>query len=196
MERLLEREDELEALGSAVEAASEGRGSLVLVGGEAGIGKTSLIRALRSQLEGSASFVVGACEALSVPVPLAPIRELLSASAERDAGGLGDDRLALARSLLGALAARAPVVAVIEDAHWADPATLDVVRLLARRVEGAGVVVVVTYRDDEVAANAALALLVGDLVTGPAVRRITLRALSPAAVRTLAEPAGVDADEL
>ena len=55
------------------------------------------------------------------------------------------------------------------------------------------VVVVVTYRDDELAANAALALLVGDLVTAPVVRRIALRALSADGVRTLAAPAGVDA---
>ncbi len=197
VERLLEREDELEALGGALDAASGGRGSLVFVGGEAGIGKTSLVRALRSRLEDRAVFVVGACEPLSVPVPLAPIRELLSASQEHHAGGLdSDDRLVLARSLVGALAARAPVVAVIEDAHWADPGTLDVVRLLARRVEGVGVVVVVTYRDDELAANPQLMVLVGDLATSAMVRRISLRRLSEEAVRVLAEPVGVDPGEL
>ena len=63
----------------------------------------------------------------------------------------------MARSVLGALRARAPAVAVLEDAHWADPATVDVLRLLARRVEDAGIVVIVTYRDDELAVNPALA---------------------------------------
>ena len=68
---------------------------------------------------------------------------------------------------------------MLEDAHWADPATLDVLRLLARRVEDAGVVVLVTYRDDELAVNPALAMLVGDLVTSPAALRMALRPLSP-----------------
>src|SRR5204862_3766389 len=114
----------------------------------------------------------------------------------RDAVPEGADRFALARSLLDALRASAPSVAVIEDAHWADPATLDVLRLLARRVEQAGVVVVVTYRDDELAANSQLAMLVGDLVGVPAVRRLSLRRLSEAAVGSLAASSGVDGREL
>jgi predicted ATPase len=125
---LLQRGEELAALESVVAAARDGRGQLVLVAGEAGIGKASLVRALRERLSDRAAF------------------------------------------LLGALHARAPAVAVLEDAHWADPATADVLRLLTRRVEDAGVVVIVTYRDDELAVNAALAMLVGDLVTSPAAR--------------------------
>lgn len=197
MERLLERDQDLGALVEIVEAARDGRGALVLVGGEAGIGKTALLRALRARLEGRARFLVGGCEALSVPVPLAPLRELASTAGAGDLAGLGgEDRLVLARSLLDAMSALAPVVAVVEDAHWADPATLDVLRLLARRVEEAPVALVVTYRDDELAANQTLALLVGDLVGSPAVTRISLRPLSRAAVEALAQPAGVDAAEL
>jgi DNA-binding NarL/FixJ family response regulator len=162
VDRLLERGEELAALESAVDAARDGRGQLVLVAGEAGIGKTSLVRALRERLGARAAFLIGVCEPLSVPVPLAPLRELVAAEAP---AAPGEDALAFARSVLGTLRARAPAVAVLEDAHWADPATVDVLRLLARRVEDAGAVVIVTYRDDELAVNAALALLVGDLVT-------------------------------
>src|SRR5205085_1707291 len=79
---------------------------------------------------------------------------------------------------------------------WADPATLDVLRLLARRVDDSGVVIVVTYRDDELAANPRLGMLVGDLASTPAARRLALRRLSETAVRALAEPVGVDAGEL
>jgi predicted ATPase len=179
---LLERGDELAALESVVDAARDGRGQLVLVAGEAGIGKTSLVRALRERLGERAAFLVGVCEPLSVPVPLAPLRELVAA----EAPAAGEDAFAFAQSLLGTLRARAPAVAVLEDAHWADPATVDVLRLLARRVEDAGAVVIVTYRDDELAVNAALALLVGDLATSPAARRMALAPLSPAAVRRLA----------
>ena len=73
---------------------------------------------------------------------------------------------------------------------------VDVLRLLARRVEQAGVVVVVTYRDDELAANSQLAMLVGDLVSVPAVRRLPLRRLSESAVGSLAASSGVDGREL
>ena len=138
VEPLLERESELVALVEAVEAARAGTGSFVLVAGEAGIGKTSLVRALRARLGGRAAFAVGACEALSVPVPLGPVLELFAATPAVAAAPDGADRFALARSLLDALRATAPSVAVIEDAHWADPATLDVLRLLARRVEQRG----------------------------------------------------------
>jgi DNA-binding CsgD family transcriptional regulator len=193
---LLERESELAALAEAVDTARRGSGSFVFVAGEAGIGKPSLLRALRVRLEGQAAFVVGACEALSVPVPLGPVRELVAAAPAATVPPDSVDRFVLARSLLEALRAAEPVVAVIEDAHWADPATLDVLRLLARRVERAGVVIVVTYRDDEIAANSQLALLVGDLAGAPTVRRLTLRRLSAAAVRSMAEGTAVDARQL
>jgi predicted ATPase len=158
MEGLLEREDELAVLVSAVDAARAGQGALVLVCGEAGIGKTSLLRALRRQVGEQVPFFVGTCESLSVPVPLGPLREHAEAAGSSDLVELaGDDRLALARMLVGMLRARAAAVAVVEDAHWADPLTLDVIRLLSRRVEGAGVVFIVTYRDDQLGSNAAMA---------------------------------------
>lgn len=197
MTRLLEREEELRTLAQAVDRAQEGVGTVVLVGGEAGAGKTSLVRALREQRRGQVSFLIGACEPLSVPVPLGPMRELFEAASGGDlmrAGG--DDRLALGRLLLGALADQAPVVAVIEDAHWADPLTLDVLRVMARRVEEVGVALVVTYRDDEIDAHPALGLLVGDLTSHPVVRRVALGPLSEFAVRRLTGAGGLDAAAL
>jgi DNA-binding CsgD family transcriptional regulator len=185
--QLLEREAELSELLAGAEAVSRGEGRFILVAGEAGAGKTSLIRELRRRVES----VVAACEPLSVPAPLAPVRELAPRLPELD----GDDRVALAWALLAALGAgRQP--AVVEDAHWADPATLDVLRAVARRIDDAGALVVVTYRDDELRANPALSAFVGDLATAPAVRRIDLRPLSVDAVRALVEPAGGDAAEV
>jgi DNA-binding CsgD family transcriptional regulator/tetratricopeptide (TPR) repeat protein len=197
VESLLEREAELELLAKFANRTVAGRGGLVLVGGEAGIGKTSLVRALPSRVDERVTFLTGACEPLSVPVPMGPLRELAEAAGGGDLIELGsDDRLVIARSLLGTLAERAPAVAAIEDLHWADPMTVDLVRLLARRVGDTPVAMIVTYRADEVAANPPVEVLLGDLATSHAVRRIVLRPLSHSAVRELAGPRGLDAGEL
>jgi len=195
--RLLEREDELGVLADAVQDAAAGRGSVVLVAGEAGIGKSSLLRELRERTGERVTLLIGACEPLSVPVPLAPLRELIEAAGGGDLIELGsDDRLVLARRVAHVLAERAPVVAVIEDVHWADPLTLDLIRLLVRRAPELAAVIVATFRDDEVAANRELGLLLGDLTGAPGVRRIRLRPLSHAAVQELAGPSGLDVGEL
>jgi DNA-binding CsgD family transcriptional regulator len=195
--RLLEREDELRTLGGAVEDAAAGRGSVVLISGEAGIGKSSLLRELRQRTGERVTFVIGACEPLSVPVPLAPLREVVEAAGGGDLLEVGgDDRVALARRVAGVLAARAPVVAVIEDVHWADPLTLDLTRLLVHRVSQMAAAIIATFRDDEAAANRELGLLLGDLTSARGVRRIDLRPLSGAAVAELAGSSGFDAGEL
>jgi DNA-binding CsgD family transcriptional regulator len=195
--RLLEREDELDVLAVAVADAAGGRGSVVLVSGEAGIGKSSLVRELAERTGDHASVLIGACEPLSVPVPLAPLRELVERAGAGDLlEEVSDDRLVLARRVATVLAAQAPVVAVIEDVHWADPLTLDLMRLLVRRTPEMGAVLVVTFRDDEVASNPSLALLLGDLASAPQVQRIRLRPLSAAAVRELGGSSRLDAADL
>src|SRR5579884_948055 len=197
MDELLERDAELEALRRVAERLPAGRGGFVFVAGEAGIGKTSLLRALRGDLPDGVAFHLGACEPLSVPVPLAPLRELSEAAAGADLAELDStDRIVLARALLDALGHSAPVVAVVEDAHWADPTTLDVLRLMPRRVEERPIAFVVTYRDDELAANPPLQSLLGDLATNPVVSRLSLRPLSDQAVRTLAAPAVADPERV
>jgi AAA ATPase domain len=196
MERLLEREVELEALMAASERARSGRGAIALLRGEAGIGKTSLLRELKERAGGCRSNV-GHCELLSVPEPLGPVRELAEGVGAGDMPELdGPDRRALARALQLALARGGPVVAAVEDAHWADPATLDVVRLLARRAEDAPLAIVVTFREDELSANVELAELVGDLATDAGVTQIAPRPLSLDAVRSIAAGHDADAAEL
>jgi predicted ATPase len=192
---LLERETELQALMAMVEAVRSGRGAVVLVAGEAGIGKPSLLRVMRDLV--SLPFYVGRCEPLSVPEPLGPLRELAAGAGAADMPELAArDRRGLARALQAALTSKGPSVAGIEDVHWADPATLDVVRILARRAEDVPLALFVTLRDDELAANPSLAVLVGDLATDPAVTRVTPRPLSLDAVRALAAGSSADAIEI
>ena len=89
---------------------------------------------------------------------------------------------------------RTPTLLLLEDVHWADEATLDLVRYLGRRMDGQPVLVVATFRDDEVTGTHPLAGVMGDLATVAGVSRMQLPLLSPAAVAELARVSGVDMD--
>ncbi len=198
---LLERSGELGALAVALaEVRASGRGRLVLVGGEAGVGKTALVRAFADEQVGGAAarFVWGACDALFTPRALGPLVDV----AEEAGGELAAviDRGAapheVTNALLRELGGHKPAVLVIEDAHWADDATLDVLRLLARRVESAPALVVVTYRNDELDLAHPLRIVVGELARTRGIERLEVPRLSPEAVARLAHEGGLDADEL
>ncbi len=192
--RLLEREPLLDVLVDRASAAAAGRGSVVLVAGEAGIGKTVLLRALVERVPVEALW--GMCDPLSTPRPLGPLRDV--------AHGLGGTVPDLLRSgaaqhevfgaVLDALWSR-PRVLVVEDLHWADEATLDLVRFLARRITGLPLLLVVTYRD-ALAVDSPLGPVLGDLVATPDARRLQPAPLSPAAVAALVEGRGLDAADV
>jgi DNA-binding CsgD family transcriptional regulator len=197
-ELLLERSDELGMLGEDLsEVADTGLGRLVLIAGEAGIGKTSLVRAFCSAA-GSPRILSGACDALHTPRPLGPVVDIaeqaggeLAALVDGYTAGVGD----LLAALVKELRRRAPTVVVLEDLHWADQATLDLVRLLGRRIESVPALVLATYRDDELDRAHPMRIALGEL---PRVRlrRLSLAPLSIAAVADLAAPHGIAADEL
>jgi DNA-binding CsgD family transcriptional regulator len=182
---LLERDAELAALGAAVAAAERGAGAVVLLSGQAGIGKTSVVRAFLRRLRGRVRVLAGGCDDLLTPRVLGPLRDAARAVGGplADAAAAGD-RDGLLGALLDVLSGP-PTVLVVEDAHWADEATLDVLRHVGRRVADLPAVLVVTYRDDEVGPAHPLRRVLGDL-RGPEVRRLTLGPLSRAAVAQLA----------
>ena len=194
---LLERSDPLQALADGLAAARAGTGRLVLVGGEAGVGKTSLVREFCSQAR-SVRVLHGACDALFTPSPLGPLLDV----ADEVGGGLAElvaeeaRPHAVAAELVRELRDGKPTILVLEDVHWADEATLDVLRLLGRRVEGVPVVLVATYRDDELDLAHPLRITLGELATGAAVERLRIEPLSPQAVGKLAEAHGFDSEEL
>lgn len=196
---LLERGGALSSLTERLEAVLRSRrGHVVLVGGEAGVGKTSLLRRFRDDLAGDARVLWGACAPLFTPRPLGP----LLAVAERIGGDVADvvagDALPheVAAEFVDELRARIPTVFVLEDVHWADEATLDVLRLLARRVDRLPALIVASFRDDELERDHPLRRVLGELATSDAASRVKLGRLSPAAVAELAAPYDVDADEL
>jgi DNA-binding CsgD family transcriptional regulator/tetratricopeptide (TPR) repeat protein len=192
----LEREAFLEPLLTALEQAREGSGRLVFLAGEAGVGKTALVRRLCAEA-GDAFVLEGACDTLFTPRPLGPIADIAAQSGGELAelvarGARPHELLAVLRTDLRARA----TVLVLEDLHWADEATLDLVRLLGRRIHATRGVVVATYRDDELSHDHPLRSVVGGLAGAAGVTTLRLTPLSLAAVRELATPHGVDATEL
>jgi DNA-binding CsgD family transcriptional regulator/tetratricopeptide (TPR) repeat protein len=190
--RLLEREHVYAALGDAMGRAERGSGSLLLVAGEAGVGKTTAVGAFAEAANVRAFW--GTCDALSAPRPLGPLLEI----AEQACGEIAraGDPQELASDLLELVRVDRPTLLVFEDVHWADEATLDVLRVLARRLERTRAVVVATYRDDALGRLHPLRIVLGELTSRRTVERVVVSPLSLDAVAELAEPAGIDPAEL
>jgi len=191
---LLEREDPLARLRAALAEAASGGGRLVLLTGEAGVGKSAVIE----QVGDGADVRVwaGWCERLFTPRPLGPLADLASDAAGplAEVVGRGAAVHEVLPVLLDELRAR-PTLLVIEDLHWADEATLDLVVLLARRMSTTRSLAVVTCRDDELGTDHPLRLVLGGLAAA-GIERVRLSPLSIDAVRELAAPHQVDTDAL
>src|SRR3954453_18969181 len=184
--RLLEREAELGLLEERFAAVGEsGAGRMLLIAGEAGIGKTALVRAFCDRRD-AGQVLAGACDSLFTPRPLGALLDLAEdAGGELPAAAAADGvtPAAIVAGLQDELRRRCPAVVVLEDLQWADEATLDVVRLLARRVETLPAFVVLTYRDEELDRAAPVRVVLGEL---RGAERMTLGALSVEAVALLA----------
>ena len=166
--------------------------------GEAGVGKTSLVHAFLAAAAGRARVLAGACEDLLTPRALGPLRD----AARSAAGGplavalspRTDPDLVFTAACDELASPPSPAILVIEDAHWADGATLDVLRYLGPRVPSLPAVLLVTYRDDALARNHPLRGVLGAL--GSAATRLPLTRLTLDAVRQLAAATNVDPGEL
>ena len=192
--RLLERDKQLDDLGRRLEEVRAGAGKVVLLAGEAGVGKSSLVEAFVHRHRDGTKAFWGTCDALSTPRALGPIHDIAAQlpgtpSPSRDDGASRD---VLFKHLLEELSrpGRACIV-VVEDLHWADEATLDFLGYLARRIQRTRCLVIATYRDDELGAAHPVRAAVGEL-TGHHVTRIRLTPLSPAACGELAKGTGRD----
>jgi DNA-binding CsgD family transcriptional regulator len=196
---LVGRERELTTLRAALDAALVGHGSLVLIGGEAGIGKTSLAEwALAEAQEQGATVLAGRCYDLSETPPYGPWAEALAGApadddrlpplpdllGETDATNQGS-LILQARAYLTALAARRPLVLLLDDLHWADPASLDLLRVVARGLAGRPLLLLATYRAEEIGGTHPLAVLLPLLVGEARAARLDLRPLDRAAIAAL-----------
>ncbi|WP_077036946.1 AAA family ATPase, partial [Pelomonas sp. KK5] len=187
MHELVERDIPLARLQALRREAAAGQGRVALLAGEAGIGKTSLLLQMLRQPDGQAAGPVwwGGCDALQTPLPLAPLLDVARDAAPAFAALLDGPRPALFDAVLAGLRA-APLLFVVEDAHWADEATLDLLKFLGRRIAGTRALLIVSYRDDELGATHPLRRLLGEL---PQAERIELAPLTPAGVALLARRA-------
>ena len=191
--RLVERDEELAALHQAWERALSGRGGLLIVGGEPGTGKSALVEAFVEQTEGVAPTLWGAGDPLATPRPLGPVHDV--------AAQLGEPVPTLLReaeqpheifSAVFEHLRTTPSVLVIDDLHWADQGTVDLLRFVLRRVRSSRSLVIGTVRDDEVGTSHAMRSLLGDVARSPDASSLTLRPLSVAGVAELLADRPID----
>lgn len=195
---LLERDQFLSSLENLLRQAVEGHGQTVLVSGEAGIGKSALVERFVAQSPASVRTFWGACEALFTPRPLGPLYDIAQQAKTPLRGMLerNTNRATLFAAVLDVLTQDAmPAIVTIEDIHWADEATLDLIKYLTRRISRTSALLILTYRDDEVDKSHLLRLVLGDLPTRE-VTRLRLLPLSEKAVTILAHGRGRAAEEL
>lgn len=195
--RLVERDVELAALRAQWARARGGSGGFVLVTAESGGGKTALVNEFARSLMGQAPVLWGACDPLATPRPLGPlldVRDRLGAEARARLAGAGQAHeiyLAVHEELHAN-----PCVLVVDDLHWADQGTVDLLRFLLRRIATTSSLIVGTLRPDEIDPAHPLRSLLGDAARSVDAVSLDLRPLSNAAVHTLVDDRSIDPDRL
>ncbi|HUG15888.1 MAG TPA: AAA family ATPase [Thermomicrobiales bacterium] len=194
---LVGREREQVLLRDRLNAALSGRGSLVLIAGEAGIGKSTLVDWLKNEAEAhGARMLSGGCYDLTTTPPYGPwldsfesgalpLREALSGDPDQAKAA---NQLALFEHVyeeLARVAARQPLVLALEDLHWVDRISLDLLRYLAGRAQALPLLLVCTYRPDEITPAHPLFPLLPLLIREAQPERIDLRRLDQADIQAL-----------
>jgi DNA-binding CsgD family transcriptional regulator len=195
---LLERDHHFNLLAGLLSIATTGTGRTVLISGEAGIGKTALVQRFVNQHSREVRQLWGACEALFTPRPLGPLYDIATQVQGNlhTLMGCDTERPTLFSSFLDELQhSSQPSIVVFEDIHWADEATLDLIKFLGRRIPQLPVLFVITYRDNELSIDHPLWSVIGDL-PGEAVTRLSLAPLSEKSVAYLAHHAHRPAEDL
>ena len=195
---LLERQPLVGQLRGWLAEAVSGRGRAVAVGGEAGAGKSALVASFAATCGPEVEVRTGGCDPMTPPRPLGALQDILAGAGPVAAAiEHGAPSTEIFPLLLRELrAAPRPAVLVIEDAHWADGATYDLLRYLGRRIGDLRVLLLVTYRDDECGPDHPLRVVLGDLAGAAAMRRLAVPRLTPAAVAAVAARHGLDGDAL
>lgn len=189
--RLLEREHELGVLARGLRQVAQGPGVGIALAGDAGTGKSSTVLAALHDAAGL-RVLRGQCDPLGTPRPLGPLREVGLAALEGVASAEAYQLSETAEAVLRELALE-PTVLVIEDLHWADAASTDVLRYVVRRVETVPLAVLLTYRDVEIGPRHPARQLLGDFASLDGLCTLSLRPLSVAGVEAVVDGTGLDA---
>ena len=192
---LAERETELARLATLLGGIGPG-GCVVTVSGEAGIGKTALLREFVTRLGEDYRCVWAMCDALFTPRPLGPVHDIAATIIGPTEDWLTSSGTTLFSGLLAELSdSDRPTVLIIEDIHWADIGTLDFIRFLGRRINLCGTLMIVSFRSDELGRAHPL-LRVLDHIPSDQLERIDLQPLSLAAVQHMTGETGRDPAKL
>lgn len=194
---LIERAEVLSLLQTEFKNVAEKEGHCVFINGEAGIGKSALVKAF-CKLQEDCTIYQGACDALFTPRPLAPLYDIIwqVSSDLLPHSHTIEERSELFLRFFHELSNRREnILLVFEDIHWADEATLDFIKFFARRITKLRCLFLLTYRDDEMNSGNALRNVLGDL-SPDTFTRIQLTPLSRQAVYQMAEKKGYDAENV
>ncbi|NIJ55515.1 helix-turn-helix transcriptional regulator [Dyadobacter arcticus] len=195
---LIERSGFLTRLNTQFEQTIDGEGHCILLSGEAGIGKSSLVKAFCNERKKDCRVFKGTCDAMFTPRPLAPIHDVIwqigsetltRSSNTGNRGELFADFIYEIKNL------REPSIIIFEDIHWADEATLDFIKFLARRITHLGCLFILTYRDDEIHSRHPLRALLGQL-PNDSFTRLELTPLSRQAVAKMATDKGYSGEDV
>ncbi|MGB5895340.1 MAG: AAA family ATPase, partial [Ignavibacteriaceae bacterium] len=195
---LLERQNSLDEISQLVIDVSAGEGKTVIISGEAGIGKTSLIRSFTNNLNSDTEILWGGCDDLFTPRPLSPLYDIAYPIKSDLIKMLlnEENRASIFSVFLNYLQSTSNLkIIVIEDIHWADESTLDLIKFLGRRINKCKSLLIITYRDDEIKSDHPLRLALSSLPSNY-LKRIRLTQLSEDAVKSLAKNYGKDNRDL
>ncbi len=196
---LFERSGQLRALTEMLATVTQTKsGRLALVYGEAGIGKTTLVRRFSEEASDSAGLLWGKCDELFTPRPLGPLFDMAGAAGAELVEVLSRNATPydVATVVAERLVRGGPTIVVLEDMHLADEATLDVLRILGARARSVPALMIVTYRDDALDRWHPLRVVLGEVAAASKLERVKLAGLSPGTVASMAAAHGVSAGEL
>lgn len=194
--RLVERAPNLDHLQSLLREAADGNGRVVLLEGEAGAGKSALATAFARAVPEGTRVLSGACENFGTAEPLGPWRDIAREARWTLTRVSGGNWISLFSEVLDRLTAEhQPTLLVIEDIHWADDATLNLIRYIGRRIRNTCLLSVLTARNDDTPGQTRLRRLLADIPPAHWLR-IDVPPLSKSAVLELAQRAGLDGEAI
>ncbi|WP_123026235.1 ATP-binding protein [Mycolicibacterium stellerae] len=192
--KLADRDDELGEIIARADDARAGRGGMVFVSGESGAGKTSFVETFVDRWVSGERLLWGACDPLPTPRPLGPVHDVAHRLAPATQTSLAESGQPydIFEAVYEDLKT-APSVLVLDDLHWADQGTIDLLRFVLRRIAQTRSLAVGIMRDDEVGVRHPLRALLGDVARSPRASSLPLPPLSLNAVEALTGESPVDA---